>query len=333
MRMDRFVLSIVLGVGAAVCADVTHPVLISSPSQTGSSISEIRIAPGMPTSSSEVSVTVCGWKPASNYGIYDTTLRIEGPDIWLDLYWHAPGIGLQVVMQYEHTESLGVFGMGMYTLHVTNRGAMAGSMTKTFLVGAAPDDFDPDPAEPFDLLEWLTQHSSGEPDLPGFEIVHVPFSDVSTIKEGISDLRIKPAMPKSSDDVCVTISGWRPSAELVVERTTLRVEGQDIYLDLYWHTQPLMPPTGGEGAHLGGMVQAQSWNMQPVPIVQYDITPYSGMPFGYTVNLGKFSPGTYVLHVTNHSPMSGSASMSFVVLPSTGPVGQLPWWPSLLNAQ
>jgi hypothetical protein len=155
--------------------------------------------------------------------------------------------------------------------------------------------------------------------------VHVPFSDVSTIKEGISDVRVKPAAPKSSDEVSVTISGWRPSAELVVERTTLRVEGQDIYLDLYWHTQPLMPPTGNAGPGIGGMEQAQCMSIaQPVPIVQYDITPYSGVPFGYTANLGKFSPGTYVLHVTNHSPMSGSASVSFIVLPSAASVGQMP---------
>jgi len=337
MRMNRFVLWIVVGVSVVACAEVGQPVLISSPPQTGSSISEIRITPSIPTASSEVSVTVCGWKPASNYGVYDTALRIEGSDLWLDLYWHASGIGLQVVMQYEHTESLGTLDPGMYVLHVTNRGAMGGSATKTFVVSVVPHDFDPDPddpdpdpMQPLDLLEWLAQHNFTEPNLPGFEIQHVPWSQVSSIKEGISQLRIDPASPKSSDEVSVTISGWRPSTDLVVERTTLRVEGKEIYLDLYWHTQPLLPLAGGSGADAIGLSCAQS--LQPVPIVQYDITPYSGVPFGYTASLGKFSPGTYVLHVTNHSPMSGSASVSFVVLPSAESVGQLPGWPALLNA-
>jgi hypothetical protein len=284
-------------------------------------ISEVRVTPGMPTSSSEVSVTVCGWKPASNYAVYDTELRIEGADIWLDLYWHVSGIGLQAFMQYEYTESLGTLDPGMYTLHVTNRGAMGGSATTTFVVCRVPGNFDPDPIDLPDLLEWPDGDSISTPNLPGFEITHVPWSDISSVKEGISALRIEPLSPKSSDEVSVAISGWKPSSDLVVERTTVRIEGSIIWVDVYWRTQPPLPLARESGTAM--CAQA----MQSVTIIQYDVTPaYNGVPFAYTQRLGTFSPGTYTLHITNHSPMTGSASTSFTVLPSAGVSGQPSWW-------
>jgi hypothetical protein len=325
MRTNRFLLWIVLGVSVGVCVDSRASVL--TPGLGGMApISEVRVTPGMPTTSSEVSVAVCGWKPASNYAVYDTELRIEGADIWLDLYWHVSGIGLQAFMQYEYTESLGTLDPGVYVLHVTNRGSMGGSASATFTVCDVPSGFDPGPndldPDPIDLPEppgWPDSNNISTPSLPGFEIVHVPWSNISSIKEGISALRIEPPSPKSSDQVSVTISGWKPTSDLAVERTTLRIEGKEIWLDLYWHTQPLMPLP-----HESGLC-AQA--MQPVTIIQYDITaPYNGVPFGYTECLGTFSPGTYVLHVVNHSPMSGSASTSFTVLPSTSPSAQQPWW-------
>jgi hypothetical protein len=282
----------------------------------------------MPTTSSDVSVTVCGWKPASNYAIYDTELRIEGADIWLDLYWHVSGIGLQAFMQYEHTESLGMLDSGVYVLHVTHRGSMGGSATTPLTVWGipggfdpGPNDVDPDPIDPLEPPGWPDSNSISTPDLPGFEIVHVPWSDISSIKEGISALRIEPPSPKPLDEVSVTISGWKPSSDLAVERTTLRMDGEDIWLDVYWHTQPLVPLPHESGTAL--CAQA----MQPVTIIQYDITPpYNGVPFEYTQRLGTFNAGTYTVHVTNHSPMTGSASTSFTVLPSTSPNTQQPWW-------
>lgn len=315
MRMHRFLFWIVLGISVGVCVDSGASLL--SPGSGGTApISEVRVTPSMPSASSDVSVTVSGWKPASNYAIYDTDLRIEGFVIRLDLDWHASGIGLQVVMQYEHTESLGTLDPGIYTVYVTNQGAMSGCATATFIVSGAPNDSQPgsnDPVGGLDLSEWLADHSISEPNLPGFEIKHVPWSDVGSIKEGVSQLRIDPVCPTPSDAVSVTVSGWKPSSDLDVERATVRTGGSEIWLDLYWHTRPLMPLAGGSG-----ICSLCSESAQPVTIIQYDITSYNGVPFTHTEQLGTFSSGTYVLHVTNHSPMSGSASTSFAVSPSTG---------------
>jgi len=366
MKMHGFLLAIVLGVSVVACADVGQLVSIPNPSQTESFVPQIRITPSLPTASDEVFVTVCGRKPGSDYVVCDTELRVEGSSIWLDLHWgisfnmqfEGQLLGWQVVqpvptfqaVPYEYTESLGTLDPGVYTLHVTNLGAVSGGATMMFFVIGVPDNSDPGPSDPIgglELPDWLTEPVTSAPDLPGFEIQHVPWSDVSDIKEGISQLSVKPFNPTSSDEVSVTITGWKPNEELAVERTTLRVEGNQIWLDLYWHTRPLLPPPptvedlpavpappsnpGGGGINL----QGQSWNLglgnltvvqsQPATVVQYDIEPYWGVPYEYTAPLGTLSPGIYVLHVTNHAPMSGSDSITLTVLPSADVVGQLPW--------
>jgi len=358
--MHVLLLSIVVGIGVVACADVGQLTLIANPSQTGSFVREVRITPSMPTAADEVLVTVCGRKSGSNYVVCDTELRIEGSSIWLDLHWGIPAIssipmgsllqgqsGFQAV-PYEHTESLGTLDPGMYALHVTNVGPVSGVATTMFIVSGVPDNSDPGPSDPIgglELPDWPADPIS-TPDLPGFEIEHLAWSDVGNIKEGISQLSIKPSNPTSSDEVSVTITGWKPNSELAVERTTLRVEGNQIWLDLYWHMQPLLPPPptvddlpvvpppasslGGGGINL----QGQCWNLglgttvvqsQPATVVQYDIEPYWGVPYEYTEHLGTLSPGIYVLHVTNHSPMSGSDSITLTVLPSADVVGHLPW--------
>ena len=350
MRTYVLLFSIVVGVGVVACADVGQLVSIPNPSQTESFVPQIRITPSLPTASDEVFVTVCGRKPGSDYVVCDTELRVEGSSIWLDLHWgisfnmqfEGQLLGWQVVqpvptfqaVPYEYTESLGTLDPGVYTLHVTNLGAVSGGATMMFFVIGVPDNSDPGPSDPIgglELPDWLTEPVTSAPDLPGFEIQHVPWSDVSDIKEGISQLSVEPSSPTSSDEVSVTINGWKPNSELAVERTTLRVEGNQIWLDVYWHTQPLLPPpptladlpagpvqTAGPvqiaSGEIGQMQNCSLVMAQPVTIIQYDITPYWGVPFEYTERLGTFSPGTYILHVTSHNPVSGSDSTSFTVL-------------------
>jgi len=325
--MDRFLLWIVLGVS------VTAP----------SFALEIRVTPSSPTASSEVLVTVSGMTPATNYQIYDTDLRIDGADIWLDLYWQAPGMGGQAFWPYEHRESLGTFSPGTYTVHVTNKGARSDSGTATFavlevadapeIVPADPVPVDPDPLNLLDPLGWIGDWTATPTlNLPGFEVKHIPLSDVGGAKDGISELRIEPTWPASSDEVRVSISGWKPSADLDVERTTLQIEGNEIWLDLYWHTQPPLPVAPGPyGFALDPDSFMSAQSMQPVIPVQVDVAPYDGMPFVYIKSLGVLSPGTYTLHVTNHSPMTGSASISFTVAPPIGVGSQPSWWQSLFQ--
>ena len=65
----------------------------------------------------------------------------------------------------------------------------------------AVDGLDPDPFDWPEPPDWLTDPDISTPSLPGFEIQHVPWSEVGNIKEGISQLRVKPSAPKSSDEV------------------------------------------------------------------------------------------------------------------------------------
>jgi len=318
MSMGRFLLSIVIGI-----------------SVTGlSSALEVRITPNAPIASSEVSVTVCGWTPATNYQIYDTDLRVEGADIWLDLYWQALGVGGSMMTPYEHTESLGTFAPGTYTVHVTNKGVLSDSGTATFTVN-------PDVQLSIGLADLggpglglggsgLGLGGSGL-GLDGSGIEQVPWPDASTTEGSILQLRVNPPAPTSSDQVSVTITGWKPSSDIVVERTTLRTEENEIWLDIYWHTQPLLPPAPSPGA--AGMNQSP-WGTGfglPSTVIQSEITPYWSVPFEHIEHLGTFSPGTYVLHVTNYGPVSGSASTSFTVSRAAS-VGEQPllWW-FLLN--
>jgi len=209
--------------------------------------------------------------------------------------------------------------------------ACAGDGTGTFSVELDPaltlDGPDPSPFEGLALSLGLGDYSMPALSLLGFDIGPAAWSDVSIANEGISQLRVEPSAPMSWEEVSVTITGWKPSPELVVERTTLRVEENEIWLDLYWHTQPLLPPAPGPGADsIVPFGQFTGFGL-PVMVVPYDSVPSWSMPFEYTERLGTFSPGTYVLHVTNHSPMSGSASTSFTVLSPIDAGDQpLSWW-------
>jgi len=312
--MERFLFSIILGISVAGL----------------SSALEVRVAPNAPIPSSEVSVIVCGWTPATNYRVYDTDLRVEGTDIWLDLYWEAPGIGGCMMTPYEHTESLGTFAPGTYTVYVTNKGAMSDSGTATFTVN-------PDVQLSLGLGDLggsgLGLGGSGL-GLDGSGVEQAPWPNASINGGSITQLRVNPPAPTSSDQVSVIITGWKPSADIVVERTTLRTEGNEIWLDVYWHTQPVLPPAPSPDA---GNISPFPWSTGfglPSTVIQSEITPYWSVPFEHIEHLGTFSPGTYVLHVTNYGSVSGSASTSFTVSQSAG-IGEQPllWWFFLHNSQ
>jgi hypothetical protein len=79
--------------------------------------------------------TIRGWKPASSYRVNDTDTRIEGTDIYIDLYWDVSEDGTTEPEPYECTASLGGLEAGIYTVYVTFFGALSGSSTTTFSLG------------------------------------------------------------------------------------------------------------------------------------------------------------------------------------------------------
>ena len=331
MKRYVFVLWMVLGAGAVtVPGDIT---LTPNLPDMGASISDVRITPAEPAVSDEVSVTVCGWTPATNYRVYDTDLRIAGSQIWLDLYWDTPGMGGQAFTPYEYTHPLGTLSPGMYIVHVTNRDAMSGSTTITFTVSPSipgsgqegddggessldrgmPDWFE---QKRQDMAQRLPGSTAGS-GLPGFNIEDVAWSQVTTIKEGISELRITPDEPTPSDSVNVTVCGWKSNSRLEVDYADLNIQNKKLWLDLYWHIRPVAV---AHGSSAGLLDQAQS----EAQVTRYSIDPYNGSPYEVTESLGTFSPGTYTLYVTNHGPVSGEASTVFVVASPNG--DDKPWW-------
>jgi len=354
MKRHALLLLTVLVFGAAASAQWGHTLMTPPPNMGETKIS---ISPAQPTTMDEVFVTVCGWTPAANYGVYDTGLRIEAGEIWLDLYWNAPGVGGAAFSPYEYTKSLGRLAAGTYTLHVTNRGLSGTASTEFTVLGydapvapvivLDPPSIDPpSPSEPgFGSPEWWEQRRAqmqerfnGPGDLPGFEVHDVPWSEVTTIKEGISSLSISPAEPTSSEMVSVTVSGWKPSNDIVVDYADLRTQGHKVWLDLYWHTRPVSPVVQLQDSQTmttGSVVQMQAMASEPVPITRYQMDdPYDGRPYEVTEPLGAFSPGNYTLVVTNHGPVSGEASTTFTVQQTTPPGagfhrqggGGAPWW-------
>jgi hypothetical protein len=183
-----------------------------------------------------------------------------------------------------------------------------------------------EPTDPFEQMRQSMQarlanlgHSFVE--LPGVEIEHVSWSDVTGIKEGISSLEIDPARPTPSDVVSVTVSGWKGSPNFVVGSAEVWPAGQTIYVDLYWQEQT-PPPTPQPS---GSMDQAQACSFS-LTVTQYDLTPpYGGVPYEYTESLGTFAAGTYTLNVANHGKVSGSKSTSFTV---GSAASQEPQWPA-----
>jgi hypothetical protein len=321
-------------------------------------ITEITINPAQPRELQQASVTIHGWKPGSGYRIYDAQARVEDANIYIDLYWDVPEAGTTEPEPYEYTVPVGTLRVGTYayTVYVSFFGALSDSAMTTFTVSGAVYSigpvFSPEPGfgqpgsgglvgmggiaqplspQPTDRFEQMKQQmfdrlnnpGGSALELPGFEIQHVPWSDVTSIREGISSLKIKPANPTPSDDVSVTVGGWKPSSNLVVGNATVQVEGQTIWLDLYWQEQPSAPPVTASG---GSMDQMQACSFS-LTVTQYDLTPpYEGVPYEYTKSLGTFAAGTYTLNVANHDKVSGSKSTSFTVKAAGSQSSPWPAW-------
>jgi hypothetical protein len=102
-------------------------------------ITGISVSPTNPTPNDSISVTVSGWKPATNYSIQRSVANVVGRTIMIDIYWQNPGCGGQVVTNYTRTESIGKRSSGAYTVSVRSylNCAVVDRMTKAFTVAAS----------------------------------------------------------------------------------------------------------------------------------------------------------------------------------------------------
>ena len=276
---------------------------IAPPDSTPQCQLRLQVTPTLPNDSQDVSVVISGWTVPIGHIIHNVDTHAESSDIYIDLYWMALPEDQQWLLS-ECTVSLGTLDPEMHTVHVTCHGSLGGTATTKVLVSRSPGQ-----------TPTLTAS------LPGFEINHMDWTTQTSIKEGISRLRISPAAPTPSDVVSVTVSGWKPANNLVIGNATIQIEGQTIRLDLYWQEQT--PPPAPTAVNSGGAMDQMQACSFSVTVTQYDLTsPYEGVPYEYIRSLGTFAAGTYTLNVANHGPVSGSASTSFIVKPT----GQsLPW--------
>lgn len=188
-------------------------------------------------------------------------------------------------------------------------------------------------------FEWWRQErtpvSPADPadGLPGFDVVHKPWSDVSTLEEGISQVSITPAQPTSEDDVVATVSGWKTDSRYEVDDTHVQRTGSTVRLDIYWHLRPTPTPTVGNSAgHSSQQGLGTIDQLQDTTVTLYDVPHFEGAPYQVTESLGTFSAGVYTLYVTNHGEVPGSASMTFTVKAFGADLGLDPtppsWWSS-----
>ena len=183
---------------------------------------------------------------------------------------------------------------------------------------------DPELGSPEWFEQWRQEHTAPSPaepadGLPGFEVVHTPWSDVSTVKEGISRVSITPAQPTSEDDVVATVSGWKTDSRYEVDYANVQRTGNDVRLDVYWHLRPAPMSSLGNGGRpvaVGGASGRQS-----ATVTVYDVAHFEGAPYQVTESLGTFSAGTYTLHVTNHGEVPGTAAMTFTVRDAASAIG------------
>jgi len=124
--MERCALSFLLWAGIGTVAWGYH-------------ITEVSVTPADPSPSDDVTVTVSGWKPASNYGCDDVGVRIVGSFIMLDMYWHSEGLGAQVITPYDETRCVGKLNSGTYSVSVRSwlNGRFGETKSKSFTVSAA----------------------------------------------------------------------------------------------------------------------------------------------------------------------------------------------------
>lgn len=346
MKRYRMWLLMVLAVGTIVAAqDLVIIDMTPGPP-------EVRITPAEPTSRDEVFATYSIAVPNPGYGLECVDVQFIANQIWLTIRLVPPPpdtAWIQVISEAEVSQSLGYLDPGTYTAyaHVGDPDSHTRAST-TFTVQDAGSPPPPAPGMPewveqrrsqiqptFDpgwMEQWRQEHAMPQPgnppELPGFEVKDTSWSDVTDIKEGIAQLDITPDNPTPSDVVSVTICGWKPANDLVVNHADLKVQGDEVRLDLHWHKRPAAVTAFHGARALDSVGQTQS----AATVTRYELTPaYEGVPYEVTESLGTFDPGTYTLHVTNHGPVSGSASTTFTV---TGPGQALdpiqesgrPWW-------
>jgi len=151
------------------------------------------------------------------------------------------------------------------------------------------------------------------------EVVQKPWSDISSIKEGISEVQITPAEPTSADEVCATVSGWKSDASYVLDYADVVAGPGQVRLDLYWHERPPIATTlSVTAAPSPGLLSNDEVLVGTIfttirPVTQYTLTAYDGVPYQVKEPLGTFAAGTYTLHVTNHGPVAGDYETTFVV--------------------
>jgi hypothetical protein len=146
------------------------------------------------------------------------------------------------------------------------------------------------------------------------------------------NVSITPRLPRASDEVFVTVSGWLPCPDYDILDVDIRIEGSDILVDLHWGASPPAPVLAspvhqfGEPSNYLAHVQALS--------VEVPVSPTAGAQFqkyGVTRSLGTLDPGKYTVLVTNCGPVGGSTSAAFTVVADAGPstalsiAGHNPW--------
>lgn len=172
------------------------------------------------------------------------------------------------------------------------------------------------------------------PNAMGIEVIQKPWSDISSLQEGITEVRIAPAQPTSGDEVLATVSGWKSDENHVLDYANVTTAGGQVRLDFYWHDRPpiaSIPPIAQTGSSLlhaqgasGGLMNAQLASVDVGPVTQYVLTPFDGTRYQVKESLGTLPAGAYTLYVTHHGPVTGSASTTFVVREAASSDG-FPW--------
>jgi hypothetical protein len=110
----------------------------------------------------------------------------------------------------------------------------------------------------------------------------------------IQGITVDPMMPRSTDAVSVTITGWKIAGSEVHD-TDLQIVGNTIRLNIFWDIHTL--------------------------------TDWSLVSYEHTESIGTLSPGAYTLKVQYMGVMSANGSTLFTVLKpiSDRPGSSFPW--------
>lgn len=93
-------------------------------------------------------------------------------------------------------------GFGLRNL-VETTGPDFGPPDPVIVTGPVFDRLDPDLTGSF-------------PNAMGIEVIQKPWSDISSLQEGITEVRITLAQPTSGDEVLATVSGWKSDENYVL---------------------------------------------------------------------------------------------------------------------